>query len=87
MSEAIHALPPLPPVAPTGKADGGGAAAATDSPAFRRLLERLQNVTAPAAHEVQDAQGLAQAMRGATDSFVETMELRRALEAAFRART
>jgi hypothetical protein len=80
-------LTPLAPSAPAAPAAGirGGD---TDPAAFRRILERLEQLarTAPAP-EVKDPADLADAMRKAEDGFTSAMDLRRQLEAAFRART
>jgi hypothetical protein len=62
-------------------------ASPSTSPAFQALLERLEKVQAPAAADVHDAKDLQKAMQTAANGFGETMELRRALEAAFRARS
>jgi hypothetical protein len=82
-------LTPLAPSAPAAPAAGIRAGdPAADPAAFRRILERLEQLARPApAPEVKDPADLADAMRKAEDGFTSAMDLRRQLEAAFRART
>lgn len=72
----------------TAPTAGGAAPAAVDGAQFRRLLETLERLAKepPAQPPVDDAAGLQDAMRRATDDFTTAMDLRRQLEAAFRAR-
>ena len=79
-------IAPLAPLAPAGPAAQGPSAA--DPAAFRRILERLEQLSqSQPTPEVKDAEGLADALRKAEDGFTSAMDLRRQLEAAFRART
>lgn len=83
----LNPISPVAPLAPTAPA-AGAPAVATDPAAFRRILERLEQLarTKPPT-EVKDAEGLADAMRKAEDGFTSAMDLRRQLESAFRERT
>ncbi len=80
-------IAPLAPLAPAAPVTGATSTAA-DPAAFRRILERLEQLAqAQPAPEVKDTEGLADALRKAEDGFTSAMDLRRQLEAAFRART
>ena len=69
--------------------------ATADSTEFRRLLERLENLSRPTGNAgsqnvgpqktgIEDADELKDALRRAEDDFVAAMDLRRQLEEAFR---
>jgi hypothetical protein len=83
----LNPLGPVVPLAPAAPADGTPATVA-DPAAFRRILERLEQLarTEPPTG-VKDAEDLADAMRKAEDGFTSAMDLRRQLETAFRERT
>lgn len=72
------------PAAPTS----GPGATAGQSPEFRRILERLEQLAAaaPAPAAPADAEQLQGDLQQADAGFADAMELRRRLEAAFRAR-
>ncbi|MGE3173670.1 MAG: hypothetical protein AB7O97_13685 [Planctomycetota bacterium] len=63
-------------------------AAGDDSPAFRRLLESLEQLARPeqTPPEVHDPESLKEALASADDGFQQVMDLRRRLEDAFRQR-
>ncbi|MBM4061279.1 MAG: hypothetical protein FJ265_09340 [Planctomycetes bacterium] len=75
-------------LAPAGATPAPGARG-PDTPGFRTLLESLEKLAAAhrQAPPVQDADQLQDAMARADSGFTTAMELRRLLEAAFRART
>ncbi len=57
----------------------------SDSTEFRRLLEKLEQLSAPKEPTpVEDADDLKDALRRAEDDFQSVMDLRRALEDAYR---
>jgi hypothetical protein len=81
-------IAPLAPLTPAAPVTGQVTSNAADPAAFQRILERLEQLAqAQPAPEVKDTEGLADAMRKAEDGFTSAMDLRRQLEAAFRART
>jgi hypothetical protein len=72
--------------APAGPAPA--AAARESSPAFRALLDSLERLAQPAAaaEPVEDAESLKRAIAEADTGFQQAMDLRRALEDAFKTR-
>lgn len=84
-------LPRLDATGALGNAAPAAAPQAPDNASFRRLLESLEKLTkdhrqAPPAAAVQDAEQLQEALQRADQGFTTAMDLRRQLEAAFRAR-
>ncbi len=57
----------------------------TDSAEFRRLLEKLEELSKNSEEKVvEDADDLRDALRKAEDDYISAMDLRRKLEEAFR---
>ncbi len=79
----------IQPIQPTGPATGNGGnrpVEATDSAEFRRILERLEQIS---KNELEtkppdDTKEFRDAMKKADDDFVSVMDLRRQLEHAYR---
>lgn len=79
----MHSVDPTTtrPVAPVANEPGAVEAA---SPAFRRLLERLEGLARAPAPTVGNADDLQHALRRAEDDYVVAMDLRQRLEEAVR---
>jgi hypothetical protein len=77
-------------VAPAGPAaqQTSAPSARESSPAFRALLDSLERLAQPAAatEPVEDAESLKRAIAEADTGFQQAMDLRRALEDAFKTR-
>ena len=76
-------------IQPTGPATGNGdnrPAAATDGAEFRRILERLEQISKRELESKppDDTKEFLDAMKKADDDFVSVMDLRRQLENAYR---
>ncbi len=78
----------LPGTTPLGDAATPAAPPRADGASFQRLLESLQQLAESHRNlpQVADAEQLRDAIKTADDGFVTAMNLRRQLEAAFRAR-
>jgi hypothetical protein len=83
LNDGVPGIGGVPPTQGTGQAKAG----ANDTPEFRRILEKLEQLAkAPPETPPQDAEQLQDALRKAEDGFSSAMDLRRRLEEAFRAR-
>lgn len=82
MTDPIAPIGALAPTTapPTAAADG------STSPEFRRILERLEQLAQHDTPASTDVDQLQDALQQADDGFANAMDLRRKLEAAFRAR-
>ncbi len=82
--DQLHAAAPVAPAAPQPSAPS----ARESSLAFRALLDSLERLAQPAvtAEPVEDAESLKRAIAEADTGFQQAMDLRRALEDAFKSR-
>lgn len=87
MTDAMSRIGGTIPAVPTTATSNAGATAASESPAFRALLESIERLAKKpnTAEEVSDPSSLARAVADADDGFRQAMDLRRRLEDAFRA--
>jgi len=86
-ADPLHVTPNIAPAAQTAQ-PARSANGSDSSPAFRRLLESLEQLAQhhAKAEPVEDAESLKRAIEDADSGFAQAMDLRRALEDAFKTR-